>query len=66
MISLYVKDYCHNCPEFESDVEKNTIYSENVLTGTNIHTQTDIYCKHKDRCESMIKFLKEKEKEKDE
>lgn len=67
MISLYVKDYCHNCPEFEPDVEKDTIYSENYLMGKRTtHTQTDIYCKHRDRCESMIKFLKEERKKKDE
>ena len=67
MIRLYVQNYCHDCPEFDPDVEKDTIYSENYLMGKRTtHTQTDIYCKHKDRCESMIKFLKEKEKEKDE
>lgn len=62
MISLYVKNYCHNCPEFEPDVEKDTIYSENYLMEKRTtHTQTYIYCKHKDRCESMIKFLKKEE-----
>lgn len=64
MISLYVKNYCHNCPEFEPDVEKDTFYDEDFSGPTmNTHTKTDIYCKHRDRCASMIKFLKE-EKEK--
>lgn len=61
MISLHIKDYCHNCPEFDPDVEKDTIYSENYLMGKRTtHTQTDIYCKHRDRCASMVEFLEEK------
>lgn len=65
MISLYVKNYCHDCPEFEPDVEKDTIYSEDFLMERITYIETNIYCKHKDRCASMIKFLKE-EKEKSE
>lgn len=67
MIRLYVQNYCHDCPEFDPDVEKDTIYSENYLMGERTtHTHTYIYCKHKDRCASMIKFLKKRREEKDE
>lgn len=63
MIRLYVQNYCHDCPEFEPDVEKDTIYSENYLMGKRTtHTQTDIYCKHRDRCASMVEFLEERKK----
>lgn len=63
MIKLYVQNYCHDCPEFEPDVKKDTIYSENYLMGKRTpRTQTAIYCKHRDRCASMIEFLEERKK----
>lgn len=57
MISLHIKSYCHNCPEFEPDVQKEIHY----LEGTNIerYVKTDIYCEHRIRCKKMVDYLKE-------
>lgn len=55
MIELHVEDYCHNCPEFGADVQKNTLYA-----GYEEYCQTDIYCKHRSRCEHIYEYLKEK------
>lgn len=60
MISLYIKKYCHDCPEFEPDVERN-VYNSGLM-GESTHYMTDIYCKHKDRCESMFEYLVETER----
>ena len=64
MISLDVKDYCSNCPDFEPDVDKDISKYKNfegdeVLTFVN----TSISCKHKHKCECIKEFL-ENEKEK--
>lgn len=64
MISLRVKNYCSNCPEFEPDVKKNA-YRFNP-TDDPVYYMTDIYCEHKDRCESMLKYLTEIERDKKE
>lgn len=53
MITLIVKNYCHNCPEFEPDVYKDTLY----VNGEDIN-MTNIKCIHRQRCESIIEFLK--------
>ena len=63
MISLRVKNYCSNCPEFEPDVKKNSYRFDS--TDEPVYYMTDIYCKHKDRCESMLKYLAETERNKD-
>ena len=60
MITLCVKSYCHDCPEFEPDVEQN-VYNSGLM-GESTHCMTDIYCKHKDRCESMFEYLTETER----
>ena len=42
-------------------------YHEDLLESIiNTNTKTDIYCKHRDRCVFMIKFLKEERKKNDE
>lgn len=35
MIRLSVEDYCHNCPEFEIDiqVDNTTFHGRNMITG---------------------------------
>ena len=64
MISLIIKDYCYDCPEFEADVEKESFVSSE-LSRCDIEktvTQTHIGCKHAARCAGMIEYLKEKAK----
>ena len=62
IISLFVKNYYSNCPEFEPDVKKYAYRSNPTVDPT--YYMTDIYCKHKDRCESMLKYLAETERDK--
>ena len=31
MIKLDIPDFCHNCQEFEPDVDKNTLKGDNFL-----------------------------------
>lgn len=59
MIKLEVKDYCQSCPGFEALITKNEIFHE-VCAGHD----TIIRCKYRNRCESMVRYLK-KEQEKD-
>ena len=55
MIRLNVKPYCHNCLEFEADVEKPEImYAHNEELAV---TDTIISCKHRNRCEAIKKHL---------
>lgn len=64
MISLLVKDYCYDCPEFEADVEKLTLVNSE-LSQYNIEktvTQTHIGCKHAVRCAGMVEYLKDQAK----
>lgn len=59
MISLHLKEYCGNCPEFKADVEKEQLcdpYGEVSV----IHTT--IRCKYRERCERLLKYL-QKQKE---
>lgn len=75
MITLKVEDYCHDCPDFEPDVEKNseTLHRNDPFTGPfytetiTFHTTT-IHCKHRYRCESVKEYMRkqlEEEKKND-
>lgn len=57
MIKLNVAGYCHNCPDFEPNVEKDILYAP----CDEIH-ETTITCKHKTRCEIICDFLRNEEK----
>ena len=68
MIKLTVDPYCENCPEFEPDVDKDihTYRSSDFrLIGTVAECDTTITCKHKLRCESMIRQLKKEQEKND-
>lgn len=56
MINLRIQPYCEECGDFEAEVEKCEI--ENFFGD--IICDTEITCKNKDRCEKMIKHLKER------
>lgn len=52
MIELRIADYCHNCPEFEPDIDKY------VFQGTEPIVKTTVTCEHHQRCESMLSYIK--------
>lgn len=60
MIELKLKQYCADCPDFEPDVKRSLLsYVGNQYTKAN----TTIYCKHRDRCNYIVGFLKQQEEE---
>ena len=52
MIQLPIKHYCKNCPEFEPDVDK-----VEICKGYDVMYQTDIRCKHRERCAELVDLL---------
>ena len=76
MIQLFIEDYCHNCPDFEPDIDKNKLRFTDDDTDWMIELnipfdpcpicETNIRCKHRKRCKSMMRHLeKELKKEND-
>lgn len=57
MIRLIVEEYCQECADFEPETEKTNYYAGEFKIKCN----TDVYCKHKDRCATVAKWMKEKE-----
>lgn len=66
MITLKVADYCHDCPGFEAEVDKDyrTLHSFD-LTGREItFRETTVTCKYRGRCEAIHNYIqKQFEKE---
>ena len=58
MINLYVKKYCHECPDFESKIEKEQIF----ISKNAYHNMTNITCVNAERCESIKKYLEDQQK----
>ena len=55
MIVLNVRPYCHNCLDFEADVEKPEImYAHNEPLSI---SNAIISCKYRNRCEAIKKHL---------
>ena len=62
MIELCIKEYCHDCRDFEPI--KSTLYKDGI--GRTCTVCTVVECEHSDRCERLVKYVKEqmgKEKE---
>ena len=59
MIRLEIEKYCEDCSEFEPMVDKDDfeIYDRFLHQHVN-RADTQIFCKHKKRCEKMIEFLR--------
>lgn len=56
MIILEVEDYCHECPEFEADVESPTfLYAGNtrVCSGNTI-----VRCSNRRKCREIHSYFK--------
>lgn len=63
MIKLDIEEYCQNCGEFEPDVH---VIEFEEFYGT-ISRETYVKCSHRDRCDSMVYYLKQRiEREKKE
>lgn len=54
MIINQFSDYCENCEELEPVAKKDIVTN---ITGENT-VHTTIVCKHRDRCERILQFLK--------
>lgn len=60
MIRFEKEKWCENCPEFEPNVEKQNLYSDDYCINGNFRKKivdTVITCKHRDRCQDMINYL---------
>lgn len=53
MISVSVKPYCEDCPLFDADVLK--------LRYPTGECNTTICCEHRDACNAIYKYIKNKE-----
>ena len=64
MITLKVEKYCHNCPDFEPDVEKDcqTLYRDDPFSSMHktkvlSFCETTVQCQHRYRCEAIMCHL---------
>ena len=64
MIKLSVMDYCEDCPEFEVNVSKREYY-DSLDFVPHVRLDTVITCVHRDRCELVKTYLKNKLKERE-
>lgn len=63
MIELKVKEYCHNCPDFEAKV---TIREDELCSGDEVTARivnTTVSCTHAKRCEGIKRYLERAGKE---
>lgn len=64
MIKVLVEDYCHNCPEFEPDVHRESFrFDYSFIPEEKMNTT--IYCVHKDRCRGIRAYLNDQKEKKD-
>ena len=56
MIYTEFEKYCENCNKLEPEVDKNEIQDMSGKRTVN----SKIYCKHRQRCESIMNTLKER------
>jgi len=54
MIKLDVDDYCHDCPEFEPELER--LYIEDI--NFDRHVDTRITCDNQHKCRHIMRYLK--------
>lgn len=62
MIKLNIEDYCESCPDFEPDVKKEVLTTENYhyLESTFKYANTIITCKSRDRCNCFYRDMARK------
>lgn len=56
MIELKVEEYCHNCPEFEADVDVDD-FGYKTYNGYILHTNTTVKCEHAKRCQAIFEYF---------
>lgn len=57
-IKIEVEDYCHECPEFEADVDTTTLYAG----GGAVTVSHAIRCEKRERCSAIERYLRIREK----
>lgn len=59
MIELKVKDYCHNCPDFEAKVtvQDNELFPLGESEPFTRICNTTVSCSHAKRCEGIKRYL---------
>ena len=57
MIKLQIEKYCHDCPEFEAQVDKAYFLH---LIDPEIHTV--VTCRHRGKCECIRKYVEREER----
>ena len=59
MIELKVKEYCHNCPDFEAKVtvQDNELFAAGETEPTTRICNTTVSCSHAKRCEGIKRYL---------
>lgn len=62
MIRLEVQEYCHDCSDFEPDVE-NPEKCYYLGSKEFIMTDTVVRCRYRKRCENLKRYLARIEKE---
>lgn len=66
MIILQIEKYCHNCPDFEPAVEKNTYSNFDIdYCEERRYADTLITCKYCNRCAGQMAYLKKQKEKKD-
>ena len=59
MIIVSVEEYCHNCPEFETDTMMSCMKNIDVENqSSHILVTTTIECKHKEKCRAIYEYIK--------
>ena len=60
MIRLDVEKYCHNCPDFEPEVEKTECSMFDIdFLEDRVHVEIVVMCKYRNRCASQMRYLKQ-------
>lgn len=65
MIKLDLPDFCQNCPEFEPDVDTNILTNCDFFANRKTLVDTTVTCMHLQRCLSMMDYIVDREKEKE-
>lgn len=60
-VTLIVEPYCSDCDEFSPEIDKDQFSTfDSVYLDERIVTETRVYCKHRNRCEAMMRYLIER------
>ena len=57
MIHLQVKEFCHNCPAFEAELEKGEVIDSIEHDVETYRTDTVIRCANRKACKTIRNYL---------